>query len=493
MQILEVIKQNLIFPLSSFKIKYMPIVIIYFCYGFTTLLVVGQNFWIKNELNLTALEVIHISFWSSAPYTMKILFSQFIENINIAGNRRNSYIIIGSVLMFAGYMILIAVANKMQWVNCLGSAYNQLLLSQVTIWVGLAIQDIVADTLCAELVDNNLSDNQIKEEIGNIQIIARISLMLAVLISTSLGGYLSQHTSFAYLTWYSLLIPIVSASAGIFSRIKLTEYDSKFVPKVAFTGLAIVILSISSELFSVTYNQEIIFVVNMVLIIMLFKNVCRHHSYQNKRELILIGIMVFASRINPQLSPAIEWWQIDMLGFDAKFFTILNQTNYLLGFVGTWLFASHLVKMDISKVIVIITVIKSLLFLPIVGMGFGLHEWTMQFGLGARTITLVDTVVEGPFDVVAMVPLLALATYYAPKYNKPTWFALVACFISMALLAGNLCDKILNKIYIIERGDYHHMGRMLLVVFLVNLLLPLIAVTICNRLRVKHSHNSYNF
>ena len=58
-----------------------------------------------------------------------------------------------------------------------------------------------------------------------------------------------------------------------------------------------------------------------------------------------------------------------------------------------------------------------MLSLPIVGMYYGLHQWTAAHTGGvvdARFIALVDTALESPLGQIAMIPMLAWIANSAP-------------------------------------------------------------------------------
>jgi hypothetical protein len=82
--------------------------------------------------------------------------------------------------------------------------------------------------------------------------------------------------------------------------------------------------------------------------------------------------------------------------------------------------------------------------LPMIAMAYGFHEWTIQhFSFGARSITLVDNMAEGLFTKLGFLMLCKVATYYMPKKNIATWFALVTNLMSLAYVSGG---RILTKI-----------------------------------------------
>jgi hypothetical protein len=106
-------------------------------------------------------------------------------------------------------------------------------------------------------------------------------------------------------------------------------------------------------------------------------------------------------------------------------------------------------------------------------MYHGLHEWTEEvFGFGARTIAIIDTMADSPLGQVVMVPMLAWIAREAPSAQKATYFAVMAAFTNLALSAANLLTSYLNRLFIIERGDYSELGSLMISVALIGLLVP---------------------
>ena len=99
-----------------------------------------------------------------------------------------------------------------------------------------------------------------------------------------------------------------------------------------------------------------------------------------------------------------------------------------------------------------------------------------RFGFGARTIAIIDTMADSPMGQVAMIPMLAWIAREAPRHQKATYFAVMAAFTNLALSASSLATKYVNKIFVIERGQYDELGHLLICVVLVSLVLPLLTV-----------------
>ena len=187
-------------------------------------------------------------------------------------------------------------------------------------------------------------------------------------------------------------------------------------------------------------------------------------------------VLIFAYRASPTFGPGVDWWQIDELKFTPEFFALLQQIGMVLGFLGVWFFGKKIIAKNFAVVILVINTIHVLLQLPMIAMSFGFHEWTMKnFGFGAKVIALFDNTMEGPFQRLGFLILCSAATYFAPKKNLVSWFALVMSLMSLVLVSGSrIIKKYLSIIYPIERGNYENVSSLMIATTTINFLLPTI-------------------
>ena len=126
---------------------------------------------------------------------------------------------------------------------------------------------------------------------------------------------------------------------------------------------------------------------------------------------------------------------MDRLGFDETFFGVLQLTSTGVGLAAMWLFADSLVRRRASTVLVWLTLMTAVLFLPSLLLVNGVHQWTERvLGFGARSIALIDEAAQSPLFLLATVPLLALVAIHAPREARATWFALVASLMSLSVV-----------------------------------------------------------
>ena len=190
---------------------------------------------------------------------------------------------------------------------------------------------------------------------------------------------------------------------------------------------------------------------------------------------------------------------IDTLGFDQAFLARLSLISSILTLVGLFAFRRLMAERSIIYIVSILTVAGFILGLPILGMYYGLHEWTAQLTHGvvdARFIALIDTALESPLGQISMVPLLAWIANSAPAHLKATFFAVMASFTNLALSASQLGTKYLNQVFEVTRevsdaggmlvtpADYTQLGNLLLIVSTLALVLPCLAIIITRALKL---------
>jgi hypothetical protein len=187
-------------------------------------------------------------------------------------------------------------------------------------------------------------------------------------------------------------------------------------------------------------------------------------------------------RAMPGAGAGASWWQIDLLGFDEAFFGTLLQISSILATLGMFALRGLMSRRPIPYLVVFLSIYGTVMTMPFVGMYYGLHEWTERvFGFGARTIALIDTMADSPLGQVAMVPMLAWIAREAPDNQKATYFAVMAAFTNLALSAASLGTSYLNQLFIVERGSFGELGRLLIGVSLIGLVIPIVTVLIVNR------------
>lgn len=473
---------GLLRPVRSMRLRYLPLLAVYFAYGALGLIDVTRDMWIKESLTLSAAELAGLGVWLSLPWTMKMVVGALVDSVPIIGSQRRSYILIGAACTAAGLVILAGAAGG----RLEGPLDRPYLLGALLIVVGTVVQDVVADAMSAEVVPRShkgkpVPPGLLKSELAMVQVLGRLSLSFGILAVAGLSGILAQFLERATVFLLALVIPAISVAGIPFIEEKAVErrpVDWKIVGGGFLFGACILVLATTG----LPYNQEAIFVFSMIAISIMLVIVTRDTDSKTRRAILYTTIIVFAFRATPYAGDGYFWWTLDVLRFDEAFYGALRQTGALIGFVALWAFSRQLTEYPIATVLLWLAVAEAVLTLPNIGLVYGVHHWTeTNLGFGARAIALIDTAVDSPLAHLSMVPLLALIAYHAPPQKRATWFALMASLMNMALVAGQLETKYLNHIFVVQRGEYSSMGPLLIVATVLSFILPVAAVVLFGR------------
>ncbi len=469
-------------PIRAIRMRYIPLLLIYFAYGASGFVGIAENFWVKEELHLSAEDLVALGVWLMVPWTIKMIFGQMVDSVKILGSNRKVYVYIGAILMSFGTTLLIGLAGKVSWLSMYPKESIYIFASVISM-VGFVMQDVVADTMSTEVVDTTQSDIEIKKELAIIQVLARLSLGIAVFIMGWLGGKLASVYSYETIFTLSLFIPLISI-IGV-SLVRLNEVDTTPLNKqIFFGGLLFAVFIVLIGYNDIPYSQEIVFVVSLLVVLYLLRTLVGDLDPNTVHHIKMAMMIIFVYRAMPMVGPGVQWWEIDVLGFDKAFFADLSLIGGGLALLGMWILANYIISQSIGKVLIWMTVVSTILSLPILGLYYDIHT---MLGLDARTVAIVDTALSSPFDYIAQVLMLTLVAIYAPEGKKGTWFALMASLMNIATSAGMLFTKYLNQLFVVTReikeadvvitqANYSELGTLLWIVIIVGFLVPIVTI-----------------
>ena len=243
---------------------------------------------------------------------------------------------------------------------------------------------------------------------------------------------------------------------------------------------AFVVFSLATGLGGLPYAQEIIFVGSMMIALFLIQRLMLELPPDARAPLMGTAIIIFVFRAVPLPGAGATWFQIDILGFDQQFISVLSLVTSVLTLAGLVVLRPVMARRSIAYVVVLLTFAAGVLSLPNIGLYYGLQHWTAAWTDGvvdARFIAIMDTALESPLGQVAMIPMLAWIARNAPATLKATFFAVMASFTNLALSASSLLTRCLNGVFVVTRevrdpatgaieiaADYSQLGWLLIVV-----------------------------
>jgi len=438
----------LLTPIRAMRLRYVPLLLVYFSYGSSGFTAIAANFWVKDSLDMSAADLAELGIWLTVPWTVKMIFGSLVDSVLIFGSNRKSYVYIGALLITLSSLMMIAVVGDYSIVAEFPKKSVYIFASVIAV-VGFVMQDVVADTMSAEVIDKHQSKAEIHQELASIQVLARLSLGFAIFITGWVGGELADvfkdnREVVFMIALFTPLLSILGVSLVRLNPVPVFEVNKQ----VLFGGLIFAVFIVIMGYAQVPYSQEIVFVVSLGIVLYFLNNLVGDLSENAIRHIKMAMIVIFVYRAMPSVGASLQWWKIDVLGFDESFFAKLSAIGGGIALTGMWFSAKFIVKRNIGEVLIFLTIIGTLLFLPIVAMYYDVHT---LLGVEARTVAWVDTALASPFDYIAQVLMLTLVAIYAPEGKKGTWFALMASLMNIALSAGGLLTKYLNKIFVVSR------------------------------------------
>jgi MFS family permease len=453
--------------LGSMRLAYLPVLVTYFCYGASGITSIALLYFQKDALGITPAEAAGIAFWVALPWSTKMVAGVASDVYPILGSRRVSYMLVGALLTFAGYA----------WLATTASSKATYLAAMVLIAVGSMVQDVVADALSVEVARN-------EEEIKQVQTLGRMALLVGSIsvgyLSGWLAGVLGPRPVFAIAvvlpvlvavsTWFVPRLPVAPAPSDASNP--LGAGKARLVVAV---GLSYAALGVVLEALSVPFGQEIILLVSGGLIVMLLNRV------GISRSVAVAAFAIFCFRAVPGAGQGFSYWAIDHLGFDHEFLGVLAQVSAVLSLLGLIVFRKSITHRPVSYTLFWVTIVGSVLYLPTIGLFYGVNEW---FGLSPRMFAFIDTTIAAPLGQLSMVPMLALIARTAPRGAEATMFAIMASLMNLALSASELFTRYLNSFFAVTQQDYSGLGRLLISVGVIGLL-PLLALPLLRREEVE--------
>jgi hypothetical protein len=194
-------------------------------------------------------------------------------------------------------------------------------------------------------------------------------------------------------------------------------------------------------------------------------------------KILYAALIIFFFRATPGIGEGYRWFTIDVLGFDEAFYGILGQIGAAIALIAAWLLSDAITRVPVARVLLWLTVLGGILSIPNLLLVYRVDLWTeATFGFGARTIAIIDAAAASPLAQLSMVPLLTLIAIYAPPAKRAVWFALMASFLNLALIAGQLATKYLNGVFLVERGNYTDLPPLVITVVILGVAIPLAAI-----------------
>ncbi|HWF60465.1 MAG TPA: hypothetical protein VN666_09165 [Nitrospira sp.] len=525
------IDRNILSLGREMRLSYLPPLMVYVAYGISGLTGIVGTFFVKDYLGLSAAFLAALGFWAGIPWALKMPIGHTVDLVW----RWKSWLVgLGAGLLTISLGIMALLIGEREAMTTILPAEVWYVLSVLLAPIGYVIQDVVADAMTVEAVprvndQGHLFDDQTRKLMHTtMQTLGRVAIVGGGILVALINVYVFSGTEglpqdelvrlYKNIYLMAMVIPVVSvAGVGLAWRLKRRQMQrlvqEGFSPEQARQMVdvrdveneptkpnwwilggssAFVLFTLTVGLGGFPYREEIVFAGSMSIVLFLMSKLVRELEHDKRLTLVGTAAVIFALRAIPGPGPGSTWWMIDDLKFDQQFLSVLSLIGGILALVGMFVFRRFMAERSIMYVVGFLTVVGTILSLPIVGMFYGVHEWTEKVTGGvvdARFIALVDTALESPLVQISMIPMLAWIANSAPANLKATFFAVMASFTNLALSFSQLGTKYLNEIFVITRevrdqatsalqtpADYSQLGDLLVTQLVIGLALPFSAI-----------------
>jgi BT1 family len=506
------------------RLSYLPPLMVYLAAGISGLTAIVGTFFIKDYLGLSAAFLAGLGFWAGIPWALKMPLGHLVDLI---WRRKFLLVYLGAALIALSIAIMYGLIAHRPTMASFMAIEAWYVLSALLAPVGYVVQDVVADAMTVEAVPRldeqgrPYPEREIKlmhttmqtlgrfAVIGGLVIVALLNISMFAGIETMSEG--EKTAIYAQIYLIALVIPALSIAGVILGGILLrrrarrlralgveqARIDALFQPAEQtspnwwiFGGsLVFAAFTLAMGLGQAPFAQEIVFLGSMAIVSFLIYRLVLELDPNIRGALVGTAVIIFIFRATPLAGPGATWFQIDVLGFDQEFLSVLTLIASCLALAGMVLLRPLMARRSIAYLVIILTIAAGILSLPTIGLYYGLQDWTARWTGGvvdARFIAIVDTALESPLAQVAMIPMLAWIARNAPGHLKATFFAVMASFTNLALSASSLLTKYLNEIFLVTRevrdaatgrvvvaADYSELGLLLITVTLITVVVPL--------------------
>lgn len=516
--------------------SYLPPLMVYLAAGISGLTSIVGTFFVKDYLDLSAAFLAGLTFWVGLPWVLKMPVGHLVDLI---WRWKAVLVYFGAALIALSLLIMYFLIAHTAMMTAIAPAEAWYVASVILAPTGYVLQDVVADAMTVEAVPTVdergavIPEAQVKamhitmQTLGRFSIIGGFVLVSALNITMFAGVELLSEAEkvaiYARIYLIALAIPAISVAGVVLGGVSLRWRARKLrrqniseadIAHMLFANapadtkpnwwlfggsLVFVVFTLGMGIGNVPFAQEIILAGSLSIIFFLMYRLLLELQPGARRMLVGTAIVIFMYRAVPLPGPGATWFQIDVLGFDQHFLSILSLITASLTLFGMVVLRPLMATKPIVFIVVLLTIAAGVLLLPNIGLYYGIHHWTSGWSGGivdARFIAIIDTALESPLGQIAMIPMLAWIARNAPPHLKATFFAVMASFSNLALSTSALATKYVNEVFVIARevrdratdvievpADYSELGWLLISVGIITTTVPLLTILIVQRSR----------
>ncbi|HLO88325.1 MAG TPA: folate/biopterin family MFS transporter [Nostocaceae cyanobacterium] len=351
----------------------IAILTIYFVQGLLLLSRLAVSFFLKDDLQLSPVEMSALLGVSSIPWMIKPLYGFISDSLPLFGYHRRPYLILSGILGTVSWVSFATIVHT-SW-----EATVAMILSSLSV----AISDVIADSI---VVERTRSESTAK--IGSLQSLCWSSTAIGNLVTAYIIGLLLQNFSTRTVFLIIALFPLI----------------------VSFIAWLIAEQPISQDVKKSKNTKHQLGQLRQAI---------------TQKAILLPTLFIFIWRSTPNSESAFFYFTTNELHFDPEFLGRVSLVTSFASLVGVWIFQRFLKTIRFRVIftwgIVISTVLGMTNLLLVT-------HTNRLLGIDDHWFSLGDSLIISVIGQVVFMPVLVLATRLCPPGIEATFFAL---FMSM--------------------------------------------------------------
>ena len=407
------------------KPELIAILAVYFVQGILGLSRLAVSFFLKDELQLSPVEVSALLGIVTLPWMIKPLFGFISDGLPIFGYRRRPYLVLSGILGAGAWVSLGTIVND-SWAATIAIALSSL---------SVAFSDVIVDSL---VVERARVETQAKA--GSLQSLCWGATSLGGLMTAYFSGLLLEYFSTRTVFLVTALFPlIISSVAWLIAEKPINKQNQQ---------------TEENNLLSISNQIE-----------QLGKAI-------TKKAIWLPTAFIFLWQCTPSGETAFFYFFTNELHFQPEFLGRVHLVTSLASLIGIWIFQRFLKDVPFRVICGWSIVISTLLRMTMLVL---VTHTNRALGINDQWFSLGDSLILAVMGQIAFMPVMVLAARICPLGIEATLFALL---MSMFNLGGAISREfgalIMHWLGITES----HFDTLWLLVIITNLtsLLPLLFI-----------------
>lgn len=330
--------------------------VVYFAQG--TWYLPGQAVTITlKERGLSAGEVATFFAITGVPWMVKPVYGLISDFLPLFGRRRTSYFMLSTVLAAGcGFALALMPQHPYGWLAALFTAMA----------FGLAFTDVLTDALMVE-------SGKPLGLTGAFQAVQWGAIYAASILVGELGGYFAEHRDLNSAFLWAAVFPVLSL-------LMMTRFVKE--PRVAG----------EREAFLETWRAT-------------------RAAFADRTVWLVAAFLLFWT-FSPSFGTALQYYEIDILGFSQQFIGHLSALGSLAAIIGATIYAPLSRRMSLRRVIIL-------------SIGIGVAGTLAYLGYRGPVSAVIIDVVFGCVGMITQLAFLDLAAKACPRHVEATFFALL--------------------------------------------------------------------